>query len=119
MDRSWADLQAPDGVKADDPRRSVGPARAGVLGVDIEGNHEAVRALELEGLCALAVGLDLVLHEDEAIVPRRAPLRFLMTIGSLVMPWFRFSTTSAFAAVQFRFARSWVAFGRWTGPSRS
>src|SRR5437667_1973460 len=42
-----------------------------VFRADVERDHEAVRAVVLEGLLADVIGLDLVRHEDEAIVPRR------------------------------------------------
>src|SRR5882724_8244651 len=45
-----------------------------VLRIKIDRNHEAVRALELEGLVADPHGLDRVRHHDEAIVAGGAPV---------------------------------------------
>src|SRR5262245_4691260 len=42
--------------------------RLDVLGRHVPGDHEAVGALELEGLGPHAIGFDLVGHQDEAVV---------------------------------------------------
>ena len=45
-----------------------------VLRGHVEGEHESVRALELETVRALAIGLKLVRHHHESVIARRSPV---------------------------------------------
>jgi len=75
------------------------------LGVDVDGDHEAVGPFEFERFVAGAISLDVVRHHDEAVISWRAPILQIFHHNRIVGHSFEFieNNFTRFAIRQFSF----------------